>query len=78
MGVSLRPATFRNPEDDTITGAQAAMLKAKGIGEGISSGLDEHWIEAWLWSEFQINVDDVEELTVGQFKFVLEVMEWES
>ncbi len=78
MGVSLRPDTFRNPGNDTISGAQAAMLKARGIEAGISSGLDEHWIEDWLWSEFQISVDDVEDLTVAQFQSVLEEMGWES
>ena len=63
MAVSLNPSTFHHPGDDTITGAQAAMLKAKGIEAGISSGLDEHWIETWLWTEHGINVDDVEDLT---------------
>lgn len=77
MAVSLNPSTFHHPGDDTITAAQAALLKAKGIEEGISSGLDEHWIESWLYAEFNINVDDVEDLTVDQFKGVLEAMEWD-
>ena len=78
VGVSLSPRTFHDPDSDTISGAQAAMLKAKGIKAGISSGLDEHLVESWLFDEFAINVDDVEDLTVGQLKFVLEEMGWES
>lgn len=77
MGVSLSPRTFHDPDKDTISGAQAALLKAKGIEAGISSGLDEHWIESWLFNEFGINVDDVEDLTVAQFRFVLEEMGWD-
>ena len=76
MAVSLCPDTFHHPDDDTISGAQAALLKAKGIEEGISSGLDEHWIENWLYNEWGINVDDGEDLTVGQFRMVMEGMEW--
>lgn len=78
MAVSLNPATFHHPGDETITGAQAAMLKAKGIEAGISSGLDEHWIENWLYTEFGINVDDVEDLTVDQFREILEEMDWDT
>ncbi len=78
MAVSLNPDAFHNPDEDPITPAQAAFLKAKGIEAGISSGLDEHWIETWLWDEFRINVDDVEDLTRGQFREVLEEMGWES
>lgn len=53
-------------------------MKAKGIEAGISSGLDEHWIEGWLFDEFGINVDDVEDLTVGQFKTVIREMGWDT
>ena len=79
MPVSFAPDSFRhrNPTS-TITGSQAALLKAKGIEEGISEGHDEHWIEAWLWSEFGIDVDDVEDLTVSQFELVLEEMGWDG
>jgi hypothetical protein len=77
MGASLDPSTFNDPRQDTITAAQAAMLKAKGIVAGISSGLDEHWIEDWLFAEWGINVDNLEELTVGQFRAVLEGMGWD-
>ena len=78
MGASLDPSTFHDPRQDTITAAQAAMLKAKGIEAGISSGLDEHWIENWLFCEWGINVDNLEELTVAEFKLVLEEMGWDT
>ena len=78
MAVSLCPDTFHTHDKDTISGAQAAFLKARGIAEGISSGRDEHWIEDWLFNEWGINVDDVEDLTVGQFKEVVEGMEWDG
>lgn len=78
MAVSFSPDTFHDPDDDSITEAQAAYLKAKGIKEGISDGIDEHWIEAWLWSEHGIDVDDVEDLTRGEFQEVLEVMGWDN
>ncbi len=78
MAVSFSPDTFHNPSRDTITPAQAALLKAKGIEEGISEGYDEHWIEAWLFDEFAFNVEDVEDLTREQFEEVLEAMGWDN
>ena len=64
-------------------GVVAAMqhlddLKAKGIEAGVSSGYDEHWIEDWLFGEWGFNVGDVEDLTRGQFKRVLEDMGWDN
>jgi len=78
MGASLNPDAFHDSDEDPISPAQAALLKAKGIAAGISDGIDQHWIEAWLWEEFGINVDDVEDLTRGQFNTVLEEMGWET
>lgn len=78
MGVSLRPRNFHDPGNDPITSAQAALLKAKGIEAGISDGYDEHWIEDWLWSDYGIAVDDVEDLTRAQFQRVLEEMGWDE
>jgi hypothetical protein len=79
---SLNPDTFRHPiptsGDDTISAAQASYLKAKGIEEGISTGLDEHWIENWLYEEHNILVGDVEDLTRDQFQRVLEDMGWDT
>lgn len=80
---SLNPDTFHHPApvaagSDTISAAQAAYLKAKGIGAGISTGLDEHWIENWLYEEHNILVGDVEDLTRDQFQGVLEDMGWDT
>jgi hypothetical protein len=82
MAVSMRPSSFqpggpgRNTDSDPISSAQAAYLKAKGIEEGISDGFDEHWIENWLFDEWGFSVGDVEDLTRGQFREVLEDMGW--
>jgi hypothetical protein len=54
------------------------MLKAKGIEAGISTGFDEHWIENWLYDEHHITVGDVEDLTRGEFRRVLEDMGWDG
>jgi hypothetical protein len=77
---SLNPDTFRRPAagSDLISASQAAYLKAKGIEEGISTGLDEHWIENWLYDEHHIVVGDVEDLTRAEFRWVLEEMGWDS
>jgi len=77
MPVSFAPDEFyHHSPRSTITQAQADLLKAKGIEEGISDGVDEHWIEDWLCAEFGIYVDDVEELSVAEFETVLEEMGW--
>jgi hypothetical protein len=80
---SLNPDTFHHPApppegSDLISAAQAAYLKAKGIEEGISTGFDEHWIENWLYEEHAISVGDVEDLTRGEFRRVMEDMGWDT
>jgi hypothetical protein len=79
MPVSFAPDSFqhRSPRS-TITQAQANLLKARGIEEGISDGHDEHWIEEWLLDEFGIDVENVEDLTVEEFELVLEEMGWDD
>jgi hypothetical protein len=79
MPASLCSDSFSHePESHTVTAAQAAFLKIKVLEEGVSSGLDEHWIESWLFEEFQINVNNVEELTTDQFRLVVEEMGWDE
>lgn len=79
---SLNPDHFHHPtpaaDSDLISAAQAALLKAKGIEAGISTGFDEHWIENWLYDEHHITVGDVEDLTRGEFRRVLEDMGWDG
>lgn len=79
---SFNPSTFHHyippAGSDLISAAQAAYLKAKGIEANISSGLDEHWIENWLYEEHHILVGDVEDLTRDQFQRVLDDMGWDT
>jgi hypothetical protein len=76
MGVSFSPQAFQHRDRERVTPEQASLLVRRCIEEGISEGPNEHLVEQWLYERYGFEVDDVGELTVAQFRRVMQDMDW--